>query len=392
MHYWLNGLLDLPWWGYIVAALILTHVTIASVTIYLHRHQAHRALDLHPAASHFFRFWLWLTTGMVTKQWAAIHRKHHAKCETPDDPHSPQILGIKKVLWEGVELYRAACKDQSIMDKFGHGTPDDWIEHTLYTPHYGKGIFLMLAIDLLLFGPAGLSIWAVQMIWIPFWAAGVINGLGHWWGYRNFENEDASTNIFPWGIIVGGEELHNNHHTFGTSAKLSYKWYEFDIGWMYIRMLEICHLAKVRRVAPRLVQDASRAQLDLEHLQAIISNRYAIAARYARELKEVYRKELEQVSLPEMDDLVRKMKIWLKQDAKDTPECDKQQLALLLQHSPTLTTVYTMRQELCRLWERSSLTREQLLHELQDWCLRAEQSGIAALERFALNLRMTAMA
>ncbi|WP_159875668.1 fatty acid desaturase [Aquitalea denitrificans] len=392
MHYWLNGLLDLPWWGYIVAALILTHVTIASVTIFLHRHQAHRALDLHPAASHFFRFWLWLTTGMVTKQWAAIHRKHHAKCETPDDPHSPQILGIKKVLWEGVELYRAACKDQSIMDKFGHGTPDDWIEHTLYTPHYGKGIFLMLAIDLLLFGPAGLSIWAVQMIWIPFWAAGVINGLGHWWGYRNFENEDASTNIFPWGIIVGGEELHNNHHTFGTSAKLSYKWYEFDIGWMYIRMLEICHLAKVRRVAPRLVQDASRAQLDLEHLQAIISNRYAIAARYARELKEVYRKELEQVSLPEMDDLVRKMKIWLKQDAKDTPECDKQQLALLLQHSPTLTTVYTMRQELCRLWERSSLTREQLLHELQDWCVRAEQSGIAALERFALNLRMTAMA
>ncbi|KJV33504.1 aminotransferase [Aquitalea magnusonii] len=390
--FWLNGLLDLPWWGYIVVALVLTHITIASVTIFLHRHQAHRALDLHPLPSHFFRFWLWLTTGMVTKQWAAIHRKHHAKCETPEDPHSPQILGIRKVLWEGVELYRAACKDQSIMDKFGHGTPDDWIEHKLYTPHFGKGIFLMLAIDLLLFGPAGLSIWAVQMVWIPFWAAGVINGLGHWWGYRNFENEDASTNIFPWGIIVGGEELHNNHHTFGTSAKLSYKWYEFDIGWMYIRMLEICHLAKVRRVAPRLAQDASRPQLDLEHLQAIISNRYAIAARYARELKEVYRKELEQVSLPDMDDLSRKMKIWLKQDAKDTPECDKAQLELLLQHSPTLTTVYTMRQELCRLWERSSLTREQLLHELQDWCLRAEQSGIAALERFALNLRTTAVA
>ncbi|MBV8680228.1 MAG: fatty acid desaturase [Aquitalea sp.] len=391
MH-WLNGLLDLPWWGYIVAALILTHITIASVTIFLHRHQAHRALDLHPLASHFFRFWLWLTTGMVTKQWAAIHRKHHAKCETAEDPHSPQILGINKVLWEGVELYRAACKDQSIMDKFGHGTPDDWIEHRLYTPHFAKGILLMLGIDLLLFGPAGLSIWAVQMVWIPFWAAGVINGLGHWWGYRNFENEDASTNIFPWGIIVGGEELHNNHHTFGTSAKLSYKWYEFDIGWMYIRILEILHLAKVRRVAPRLAQDASRPQLDLEHLQAIIANRYAIAARYARELKEVYRGELEKVSLPEMDDLARKMKIWLKQDAKDMPECDKQQLALVLQHSPTLATIYSMRQELCRLWERSSLTREQLLHELQDWCVRAEQSGIAALERFALNLRMTAVA
>jgi len=391
MH-WLNGLLDLPWWGYIVAALILTHITIVSVTIFLHRHQAHRALDLHPLASHFFRFWLWLTTGMVTKQWAAIHRKHHAKCETAEDPHSPQILGIKKVLWEGVELYRAACKDQSIMDKFGHGTPDDWLERKLYAPHFGKGIILMLAIDLLLFGPAGLSIWAVQMLWIPFWAAGVINGLGHWWGYRNFENEDASTNLIPWGIIVGGEELHNNHHTFGTSAKLSYKWYEFDIGWMYIRLLEICHLAKVRRVAPRLAQDASRTQLDLEHLQAIISNRYAIASRYARELKEVYRSELEKISLPDMDDMTRKMKVWLKQDAKDTPSCDKAQLAVVLQHSETLHTVYTMRQELCRLWERSSLSREQLLHELQDWCVRAEQSGIAALERFAQSLRMTAVA
>ncbi|MBA4708730.1 fatty acid desaturase [Aquitalea magnusonii] len=391
MH-WLNGLLDLPWWGYIVAALILTHITIVSVTIFLHRHQAHRALDLHPLASHFFRFWLWLTTGMVTKQWAAIHRKHHAKCETAEDPHSPQILGIKKVLWEGVELYRAACKDQSIMDKFGHGTPDDWLENKLYAPHFGKGIILMLAIDLLLFGPAGLSIWAVQMLWIPFWAAGVINGLGHWWGYRNFENEDASTNLIPWGIIVGGEELHNNHHTFGTSAKLSYKWYEFDIGWMYIRLLEICHLAKVRRVAPRLAQDASRTQLDLEHLQAIISNRYAIASRYARELKEVYRSELEKISLPDMDDMARKMKVWLKQDAKDTPSCDKAQLAVVLQHSETLHTVYTMRQELCRLWERSSLSREQLLHELQDWCQRAEQSGIAALERFAQSLRMTAVA
>lgn len=269
---WLNGLLDLPWWGNIIAALILTHITIASVTIFLHRHQAHRALDLHPIPSHFFRFWLWLTTGMVTKQWAAIHRKHHARCETQEDPHSPQVLGIKKVLWEGAELYRAACKDQSIMDKFGHGTPDDWLERNVYSKHNAKGIVLMLLIDLALFGPIGLSIWAVQMVWIPFWAAGVINGLGHYWGYRNFENEDASTNLVPWGILVGGEELHNNHHTFGTSAKLSYKWYEFDIGWMYIRMLEICGLAKVRKVAPQLAHDPSRPQLDLEHLQAIIAN------------------------------------------------------------------------------------------------------------------------
>ncbi len=391
MH-WFNGILDLPWWGNIIAALALTHVTIASVTIFLHRHQAHRALDLHPAPSHFFRFWLWLTTGMVTKEWAAIHRKHHARCETPDDPHSPQILGIRKVLWEGVELYRAACKDQVIMEKFGHGTPDDWLEREVYDKRRGVGIVLMLVIDLLLFGVVGLSIWAVQMMWIPFWAAGVINGIGHYWGYRNFENEDASTNIFPWGILVGGEELHNNHHTFGTSAKLSYKWYEFDIGWMYIRILEMLGLAKVRRTAPRIALEDGRDQIDLERLQAIISNRYAIASRYARELKAVCRAELENASLPNAAALQRKMKKWLKQDAKDTKEADRRQLDDLLAQSQVLATVYAMRQELTRLWERSSLTREQLLQELQDWCARAEASGIAALQQFSLNLRRTALA
>ncbi|OWY38703.1 acyl-CoA desaturase [Xenophilus sp. AP218F] len=390
----LNGLIDLPWWGYALVALALTHVTIAAVTIFLHRHQAHRALDLHPIPSHFFRFWLWLTTGMVTKQWAAIHRKHHARCETAEDPHSPQVLGIRKVLWQGAELYRAASKDQSIMDKFGHGTPDDWLERNVYTPHSAKGVALMLIVDVVLFGPIGLTIWAVQMVWIPFWAAGVINGLGHFWGYRNFENEDASTNIFPWGILVGGEELHNNHHTFGTSAKLSYKWFEFDIGWMYIRILETLGLAKVRKVAPRLVEDGARAQLDLEHLQAIISNRYAIAARYARELKAECRAELARLNLPELsrDTFRRKIKVWLKQDAKDTPAEERALLEQVLAQSQGLATIYTMRQELTRLWERSSLSREQLLAELQDWCARAEASGSEALRRFAASLRRSAIA
>lgn len=390
---WINGMLDLPWWGYLAVTLALTHVTIASVTIFLHRHQAHRALDLHPIASHFFRFWLWLTTGMVTKQWAAIHRKHHAKCETADDPHSPQVLGLKKVLWEGAELYRGACKDQTIIDKFGHGTPDDWLERNVYTRHSAKGILVMLLIDLVLFGPLGLTIWAVQMIWIPFWAAGVINGIGHFWGYRNFENEDSSTNIFPWGILVGGEELHNNHHTFATSAKLSYKWYEFDIGWMYIRILEILGLAKVRKVAPRLTADPSRTQLDIEHLQVIISNRYAIASRYALELKEVYRSELKKIHLMDSSEerMRGKMRVWLQQDAKDTPEPDRLQLATVLARSQVLTTVYAMRQDLTRLWERSTLSREQLLKELQDWCNRAEASGIAALQRFSMSLRQVAI-
>lgn len=392
---YLNGLIDLPWWGYVLVALGLTHITIASVTIFLHRHQAHRALDLHPLPSHFFRFWLWLTTGMITKQWAAIHRKHHARCETPEDPHSPQVLGLKKVLWQGAELYRAACKDQSIMDKFGHGTPDDWLENNIYTPRNGQGIFLMLAIDLILFGPAGLAIWAVQMVWIPFWAAGVVNGIGHYWGYRNFENEDAATNLVPWGILIGGEELHNNHHTFGTSAKLSYKWYEFDIGWMYIRMLEIVGLAKVRRVAPHLALGAGQAAAPLaaDTLQTIITNRYAVAAQYARQLKSEYASEIERLlksaKLPDFHGihLPRKMKIWLKQDAKDTPECDRVALDTLLAHSDKLHTIYTMRQELTRLWERSSRSRDELLHDLQDWCARAEASGIRALREFSLGLR-----
>ncbi|MCW3479382.1 fatty acid desaturase [Neisseriaceae bacterium JH1-16] len=394
---WLNGLIDLPWWGYVLVALALTHITIASVTIFLHRCQTHRGLDLHPAISHFFRLWLWLTTGMVTKEWVAIHRKHHARCETEEDPHSPQVLGINKVLWEGAELYRAACKDREMIEKFGRGTPDDWLERNVYTRHSGKGIFVMLAINLALFGPAGLSIWAVQMVWIPFWAAGVVNGLGHYVGYRNFENEDAATNLIPWGIIIGGEELHNNHHTFGTSAKFSYKWYEFDIGWGYIRTLEMIGLAKVLRVAPKLQEGDAGPQLSVDHLQAIIANRYAVAARYARELKAVYRGELDKLKsahLPEVSDLdlKRKMKIWLKQDAKDTPENERAALTQVLSKSPVLTTVYSMRQELTRLWERSSLTRDELLKELQDWCTRAEASGIESLQRFSQQLRRVATA
>jgi fatty-acid desaturase len=253
-----HGLVDLPWWGYLVLTLVLTHVTIASVTIFLHRAQAHRGLDLHPIVSHFFRFWLWLTTGMVTKEWVAIHRKHHAKVETPDDPHSPQTRGIETVFWKGTELYRDESENQETLAKYGHGTPDDWIERNLYSRYTWQGVGLMMAVNLLLFGPVGLSIWAVQMVWIPITAAGIINGIGHYWGYRNFACADASTNIVPWGIIIGGEELHNNHHAYGTSAKLSSQWYEFDIGWMYIRILAAFKLATVRKVAPQIKFDRTK--------------------------------------------------------------------------------------------------------------------------------------
>ncbi|QZA76941.1 fatty acid desaturase [Deefgea tanakiae] len=392
---WLNGLIDLPWWGYVLVMLVLTHMTIASVTIFLHRHQAHRALDLHPIVSHFFRFWLWLTTAQVTKEWAAIHRKHHAKCETAEDPHSPQVFGIKKVFWEGWELYRAEAAKPETMQKYGHGTPDDWLERNLYTPYASWGPTLMAVIDLLLFGTNGIWIWAMQMLWIPVTAAGVINGIGHYWGYRNFETEDASTNIMPWGILIGGEELHNNHHTFGTSAKLSYKWFEFDIGWFYIRILSILGLAKVRKVAPKLVIAETRPVLDESLLQAIIANRYAIAANYARTLKATVAQEIEQLSanacLPSVNfDVAKRMKVWLKQDAKDTSASDKIHLELILAQSKVLEQVYQMRQELTRIWERSSLNRNELVVQLQDWCARAEASGIQSLREFSLRLRAVA--
>ena len=387
-----NGLVGhLPWWGYVLVVLALTHVTIASVTIYLHRHQAHRALELHPIISHFFRFWLWLSSGMITKHWAAIHRKHHAKCETPEDPHSPQVLGLKKVFFEGAELYRAESKNQETLDKYGAGTPDDWLEHNLYSRYSGKGIVLMMLIDLALFGPIGLTIWAVQMAWIPVTAAGIINGVGHYWGYRNFACEDASTNILPWGILIGGEELHNNHHAYGSSAKLSNKWYEFDIGWMYIRIMEIFGLAKVKKVAPKVRMTKGKAVCDLDTLQAIITHRYDVLTRFTRSVKTVYADEVLKLkaSLPQLNDggMAKKVKHWLHLDAADLREQDKASLSEVLNQSKELATVYAMRQDLAALWARSSATKEQLLAQLQDWCHRAESSGIESLQKFSRKLR-----
>ena len=385
------GILDLPWWGYIVVALVFTHITIASVTIFLHRQQAHRALDLHPIPSHFFRFWLWLTTGMVTKEWAAIHRKHHAKCETADDPHSPQVLTLKKVFFEGAELYRAESKNLETMEKYGHGTPDDWIERNLYTKHSALGITLMLGINVALFGPLGLTIWAVQMAWIPVTAAGVINGIGHYWGYRNFACEDASTNIVPWGILIGGEELHNNHHAYGSSAKLSNKWYEFDIGWLYIRILEIVGLAQVKKVAPKVRLLPAKPACDLNTLQAVITHRYDVMTNFMRSAKNIYAEEFANLKthapLLHQGNTLKTVKLWLHLDAKDLKEQDKAKLQEVLKTSKVLATMYSMRQELSAIWERSTASKEQLLNQLQDWCHRAEASGILALQEFSRRLR-----
>ena len=382
---WLaHGYLDWSWWQIVVFTLVLTHITIAAVTIFLHRCQAHRALDLHPIVSHFFRFWLWLTTGMVTKEWASIHRKHHAKCETIDDPHSPQILGISTVLSRGAELYKKEAANQETLDKFGHGTPDDWLERNIYSKFSWQGVAMMLILDVFLFGALGLTVWAVQMLWIPITAAGVINGIGHFWGYRNFDCEDASRNIVPWGILIGGEELHNNHHTFATSAKLSNKWYEFDIGWLYIQMMSAVGLATVKKIPPKPVLSDLRPA-DHNTLEAIIANRYEIMARYSKTLRNFFNNEVQhmQVLASHLSDA----RTWLAKDETRLSEEEKLKLEELMASNAQLRKMIEMRRDLQAIWGRSSHSREQLVSQLHAWCQRAEDSGLTSLREFSLRLR-----
>ena len=389
---WLShGFSGFNGWEIVAYTLITTHITIAAVTIFLHRSQAHRALDLHPIASHFFRFWLWLGSGMVTKEWVAIHRKHHAKCETQDDPHSPVTRGIETVLLQGTELYRAEAKYQETLAKYGHNTPDDWLERNLYARYSWQGVGLMLIIDLFLFGAIGATVWAVQMLWIPITAAGIVNGIGHYWGYRNFESPDASRNVMPWGIVIGGEELHNNHHTYPTSAKLSVKPYEFDIGWVYIRGLQALGLATVRKTPPQLKLGVIKPVADNKTLEAIIANRYEVMANFARSLRhasgtELARLKSEGVASARLAQM-RLARRWLHRDDDKIPQEVKADVAGAVAESPYLAKLVAMREELRLLWTRTGVSAEQLVADLQAWLKKAEESGIAALQEFALRLR-----
>lgn len=391
---WLgHGTWHLAWWQVILFTLALTHMTMISVTVFLHRHQAHRALDLHPAVAHFFRLWLWLTTGQVTKEWAAIHRKHHAKCEQAEDPHSPQVYGIRKVLFQGAELYRAESKNKDTMARYGHGTPDDWIERNVYTRFSWQGVGLMMVIDLTLFGALGLTVWAVQMAWTPITAAGIINGAAHFWGYRNFESPDASTNISPWGIIIAGEELHNNHHTYPTSAKLSVKPYEFDIGWMYISILQFAGLAHVKKTPPKAAYGDVRPVADEKTLEALIANRYEIMAGFAKQMQATVRQELAAMKARSADTAaIKAAKLWAHRDAEKIPAAAIPQLALARAASPVLDKMVTMREELRQMWLNTAVSREQLTSDLAAWCHRAEDSGIATLREFSFKLRSTQLA
>jgi len=381
------GLFPMPWWGYVIVLFALTQTTILSVTIYLHRCQAHRALALHPIVSHFFRFWLWLTTAIVTKEWAAIHRKHHARVETAEDPHSPQAKGIRKVFFQGAELYRKESFNKDTIERFGEGTPDDWVERNVYSKHSNLGITLMFIINVVCFGPIGLTIWALQMAWMPLFAAGVVNGIGHYWGYRNFECKDASRNILPIGFFLGGEELHNNHHAFATSAKFSTKWWEMDFGWGVIKSLQTFGLATPKRIVPVPKTLPSKTSIDTDTLKALITYRLQVMARYTRD---VVLAELHQEKKRAGKDrllLLNKAKSVLIRDTSILKAQHQARLATVLENFQSLQVVYQFRMKLQDIWNRSTASQKELLDALQEWCQQAEATGIVALNRFAMHLK-----
>ena len=380
-----GGLVQASLGTLVIYFLVATQLTIFSVTLYLHRSMAHRSVDFHPAVAHVFRFWTWLTTSMITREWAAIHRKHHAKCETEEDPHSPQVKGIKTVFWRGVELYREARSDRDAIEKYGKGCPDDWIERTLYTPHATMGPTLLLFISFALFGFAGVAIWAIQMAWIPFWAAGVVNGLGHWWGYRNFESADTSTNLTPWGVWIGGEELHNNHHAFPSSAKFALRKFEFDIGWSTIRLFEKVGLAKVLRVAPSLDVRPNIAMPDGETLKALLAIRFQAMTDYYRG-----------VTLPTLratnDRLPRPLRKALADGGRWLDDDKRARLQAWIAERPKMATLAQFRERLAQVLDDRSHDAQATLQRLHAWCAEAEASGIKSLEQFSQRLKGYALA
>ena len=385
---WLShGLMNLSAVELVVVTLIMTHITIVAVTVYLHRHSAHRALDLHPALSHFFRFWLWMTTGMGTREWTAIHRKHHAKCETEEDPHSPVTRGIGEIFWRGVEAYRVEAKNEETLQRYGQGCPDDWMERNVYERFTTGGIAAMLIIDVALFGVLGLTVWAVQMVWIPLFAAGVINGIGHWWGYRNFECPDAARNISPWGILIGGEELHNNHHTYPNSAKLSVKSYEFDIGWAWIRLFETLGLAKVRSTGPVVARVPGKETIDKDTAWALLNDRFRVMARYSKEVvRPAFAAELAKADQASQK-LFKRARRALTRDANLLDERGQDRITEAVEKSADLRKIYEFQQELRAIWAKRGGNMDEVIHALAEWCKKAEASGMHALRDFADTLK-----
>lgn len=383
-----SGLLQFGWWEMLAYLLVVTQLTIFTVTLYLHRSQAHRGVDFHPAIAHFFRFWSWLTTSMITREWAAIHRKHHAKCETEEDPHSPMHKGIGNVLWKGADMYREARLERADIEQYGKGCPDDWIERNLYTRFSNAGVVLLLAVSFVLFGAKGVAVWAIQMAWIPFWAAGVINGLGHWWGYRNFETTDTATNLTPWAVWIGGEELHNNHHAFPSSAKFALRRFEFDIGWAAIKLLEKVRLAKVLRVAPTLNLRPNIAMPDTETMKALLAHRFQAMTDYQRNvLKPALKEEAAAAGAKLRALLPRKLRKGMVDDGRWLKPEAREQLDRWIAERPRIQALIEHRKRLADVLESRGHDAAERLRRLQAWCAEAEASGVRALQEYAARLR-----
>ncbi|MCX7065863.1 MAG: fatty acid desaturase [Proteobacteria bacterium] len=371
----------------VLYTLVMTHITIVAVTVYLHRYSAHRALEMNGVLKHFFRFWLWMTTGMLTKEWTAVHRKHHADCETEEDPHSPQIFGLNKVLFEGAELYGVTAAKPEVLDRFGKGTPDDWVEHRVYSKYKILGIALMMIIDLLLFGVIGLTVWAVQMLWIPFFAAGVINGIGHYWGYRNFECPDAARNLVPWGILIGGEELHNNHHTYPNSAKLSAKPWEFDIGWMWITLFKMLGLAHPLSTGPVVQKVAGKESIDKDTVWAVLNDRFRVMANYAdRVVSPIVELEVQRADAATRG-LLKRAKLLLTREETLVDDAGRNDISRAVTVSPVLKTVYDLKLQLQHVWSKRGGDAEVLVREFKQWCVDAESTGIQTLHDFVTDLK-----
>lgn len=382
-----SGLLDLSWWQVVLYTLVLTHISIVTVTVYLHRAMAHRAMDIHPLLAHFFRFWSWFTTATITQEWVSVHRKHHAKCETEDDPHSPVVKGLKTVLLTGAELYKDEINNQETIKRYSKGCPDDWVENNVYQKYKFFGIAVLFVLNLILLGPIGITVWAIQMVWMPLHAAGIINGIGHAIGYRNFECADASRNITPWAFWIGGEELHNNHHTYPNSAKLSVKKWEFDIGWMYISIFAKLGLIKNIRRGPVVHINETKSVLDADSVLAAANNRFQIMAKfYQQVIKPVVAEQklkAEESSAP----LIKRAKKLLSREESLLDDKHQQQLKDLIDHDDMMHTIYAMKQELQKVWKKRSASSEELLNAMKAWCDEAEASGIKALQEFADSLK-----
>ena len=383
----INGLIDFTWVGYVLYTLVVTHISIVAITLYLHRGVCHSAIEIKPLLAHFFRFWLWLTTSMRTADWVAVHRKHHAKCETIDDPHSPAYYGIETVLLRGADLYHEEKNNPETLEKYSQNCPTDWVEEKIYTGMNNIGILLLFILNIILFGVVGIIIWAIQMAWTPIFAAGGINGAGHYWGYRNYDTSDDSTNMIPLGIVIGGEELHNNHHAFPTAAKFSLKPWEFDLGWMYIKLFSLLGQIKVKRLAPITIINEPSKSLDHETGYALLKSKLTVITNYSKIVLKPLMKHEHKKANGELKRLLNRSKCTLVREPHRITNQENNTLDIIFDKCASLKIAYDLRNKLFDILHSRNLKHDKFIDSINQWCEEARSVGIESLVDFSIWLR-----